>query len=356
MVERSSPRILNNVVVIRPILIVLLVFYHAFLIFQGGWGSAGQFPEIKVYWWLDKLSYSFLLETFVFISGYVLGYQVRMKGKSILSPKSFFWKKIKRLIIPSIVFSFLYIILLGDISQPILKTLNSIVNGVGHMWFLPMLFWCFTLVWLIETLNLSPRVVLPILLPCSICSFIPIPLRIGVSMYYMLFFYVGYCLQRLDISLDRYYSLRWIIGLVLSFIILFFSFTYVQENLDVIFGEVANRVKNQLLFKAFKISLINVTKIIYSSVGIAMLLCIVGQVDKKQADLPPQWLINVGGLCMGVYLFQQFILKGLYFHTDLALSIDPIWLPWVGFVIALAGSLLLSFIFRKTRIGRFLIG
>ena len=85
LIERTSPKMLSNVVVIRPILIVLLVFYHAFLIFQGGWGSTGQFPEVKAYWWLDKLSYSFLLEMFVFISGYVLGYQVRVKGESILS-------------------------------------------------------------------------------------------------------------------------------------------------------------------------------------------------------------------------------------------------------------------------------
>ena len=356
MLERPSPRMLNDVAVIRPILIVLLVFYHAFLIFQGGWGSTGQFPEVKAYWWLDKLSYSFLLEMFVFISGYVLGYQVRMKGESILAAKPFFWKKIKRLIIPSIVFSVLYIVLLGDISQPILKTLYSILNGVGHMWFLPMLFWCFAIVWLIEALKLSPRIVLPLLLPCSICSFIPIPLRIGVSMYYVLFFYVGYCLQRLDICLDKYYSPRCVIGLVISFIVFFLSLTYLQERIDVVFGNAENLLKNQLVYKAFKIALINVTKIIYSSVGIAMLLCMVGLAEKERTNPFPQWIVNVGGLCMGVYLFQQFILKGFYFHTDLALSIDPVWLPWVGFIIALMGSLLLSFLFRKTRIGRFLIG
>ncbi len=356
MLERSSLKMLNDVAVIRPILIVLLVFYHAFLIFQGGWGSAGQFPEIKAYWWLDKLSYSFLLEMFVFISGYVLGYQVRKKGESILSAKPFFWKKIKRLIIPSIVFSILYIVLLGDISQPILETVYNILNGVGHMWFLPMLFWCFAIVWVIEKLKMRPRLVFPLLVLCSICSFFPLPFRIGVSMYYWLFFYVGYYIQRNSIDLERFYSSRWIIGLIALFLVLFPSLTLVQERLVEFVPSGALLSGESILFKAIKVSLSNTAKIICSSVGVAMLFCIVGFFEKSRIDSLPQWVISVGSLCMGVYLFQQFILKMLYFHSDLPSLVPSLWLPWVGFSIALAGSLLLSFLLHKTRIGRFLIG
>ncbi len=358
MLEKPSPKMLNDVVVIRPILIVMLVFYHAFLIFQGGWGRSGQFPEIKAYWWLDKLSYSFLLEMFVFISGYVLGYQVRMKGESILSAKPFFWKKTKRLIIPSIVFSVLYIVLLGDISQPILKTLYSILNGVGHMWFLPMLFWCFAIVWVIEKLRFRPRLIFPLLVLCSICSFFPLPFRVGVSMYYWFFFYVGYYIQRNNIDLERFYSSRWIIGLIALFLVLFPSLTLVQERLVeyVPSGAGALLSGESVLFKVIRISLSNTAKIIYSSVGVAMIFCMVGYFEKSRTDSLPQWIINVGGLCMGVYLFQQFILKLLYFHTTLPSLVSPLWLPWAGFSIALAGSLLLSIILHKTRIGRFLIG
>ena len=356
MLERPSPKILNDVAVIRPILIVLLVFYHAFLIFQGGWGSDGQFPEVKTYWWLDKLSYSFLLEMFVFISGYVLGYQVRLKGESTLSARPFFWKKIKRLIIPSIVFSILYIVLFGDISQPILKTLYSILNGVGHMWFLPMLFWCFVIVWLIEKLELRPRLVFPLLLLCSICSFFPLPFRIGVSMYYWLFFYLGFYLQRNSIDLEKFYSSRWLIGLIALFLVLFPSLTLVQERLVKLVPGGALLSGESILFKVIRVSLSNTAKIIYSSVGVAMLFCIVGFFEKSRTDSLPQWVISVGGLCMGVYLFQQFILKLLYFHTDLPSLVSSLWLPWIGFSISLAGSLLLSFLLHKTRTGRFLIG
>lgn len=356
LIKRTSPKMLSDVVVIRPILIVLLVFYHAFLIFQGGWGSAGQFPEVKAYWWLDKLSYSFLLEMFVFISGYVLGYQVRMKGESILSAKTFFGKKIKRLMIPCIVFSALYMVLLGDISQPILQTLYCLVNGVGHMWFLPMLFWCFAIVWIIEKLELGPHLIFPLLLPCSICSFFPLPFRIGVSMYYVLFFYVGYHIQRNNINLESFYSLRWIVVLITSFLVLFLSLTLVQQCLIKPVPNGALLSGESVLFKVIRVSLSNTAKIVYSSVGVAMLFCLVGFFEKNRTDYLPQWVISVGSLCMGVYLLQQFILKLLYFHTALPSLVSPLWLPWVGFTIALAGSLLLSYFLRETRIGRFLIG
>lgn len=124
--------------VIRLLLIVLVVFYHAFIVYQGGWVSVAYSPEIKAYWWLDKLSYSFMLEMFVFVSGFVYGYQVRTTGETKLQAKTLFWGKFKRLMIPCMVFSLLYILLFGNIAQPVQKTLYDMFNDAGHMWFLPM--------------------------------------------------------------------------------------------------------------------------------------------------------------------------------------------------------------------------
>jgi len=65
----NAPKsILTNVSIIRPILFVLLVFYHAFAIYSGAWSPIEGYPVIKAYWWLDKLSYAFMLEMFVFIT------------------------------------------------------------------------------------------------------------------------------------------------------------------------------------------------------------------------------------------------------------------------------------------------
>lgn len=59
---------------------------------------------------------------------------------------------------------------------------------------------------------------------------------------------------------------------------------------------------------------------------------------------------------MGVYLLQQFILLGLYDYTDIPVNVGCYWLPWVGLVFALLGSLFISQILVKTRIGKYLLG
>ena len=271
----KTPGLLSNVIIIRVILIFLLIFYHAFAIYSGAWPSIEDFPEVKAYWWLDKLSYAFMLEMFVFISGYVFGYQVRMKGESKLEAKSLFWNKFKRLIIPSMVFSLFYIILFKDILQPVLSILYDVVNGVGHMWFLPMLFWCFFGVWLIERLHLTPRLVLPLLFICSVFPFVKLPLQMTHSLYYMLFFYTGYILQRTGLSLDCFYTWRCASLLVLVFMILFPTLTILREN-NVFIGEGYNSVINKAAM-----ALSNLAKLVYSFIGLAMLFCIIGTIEKK---------------------------------------------------------------------------
>lgn len=77
--------ILYEVVPIRLVLIVLLVLYHAFAIFSGTWSPIAGYPEIPLYDIMDKLSYACLLETFVFISGYILGFQVSKKGEGTIT-------------------------------------------------------------------------------------------------------------------------------------------------------------------------------------------------------------------------------------------------------------------------------
>lgn len=349
----ASKPILTNVSIIRPILLVLLVFYHAFAIYSGAWAPIEGYPKVPIYWWLDKLSYAFMLEMFVFISGYVFGFQVRTKGVEKLKAKNLLWGKFKRLMIPCMVFSLLYILLFGNITQPIHKTLYGLVNGVGHMWFLPMLFWCFVGVWVIERLRLKAKWVIPVLVLCSVCSFLPLPLRMGTAMYYMVFFYVGYILQKEDISLDRFYTMKHCVILVIAFCILFPTLTLLRENIA---GLNVGIGSNQLVAKIAIVSLSTLLKNIYSFLGLAMLFIIIGYKEKNRRTPLPQWIIKIGNLCLGGYLLQQFILRGLYYYTNLSQDLGCYWLPWVGFVVALAGSIIIAELLIKTKVGKFLIG
>lgn len=341
---------LTNVTIIRNVLIILLVFYHAFAPYSGSWVPITGFPTIKAYWWFDKLSYAFMLELFVFISGYVFGFQVRKKGGNTLDAKVLLWNKFKRLMVPCMVFSLLYILLYKNINQPLHLLIYNLLNGVGHMWFLPMLFWCFVAVWIIEKMQLNSKLVITILVIAAICSFVPLPLRIGSSMYYMLFFYVGYILQKNGIILESIYTRKFVIKSVISFIILFPILTLLKERIGVnLMGG-----GNSIMYKISVLSIQKAVQLIYSSLGIVMMLSIVGfyEINHKM----PLWMEKTAALSFGVYLFQQFILWGLYYHLTIPFFVGPYWLPFLGFICAMSGSLVLSLLFRKTKIGRLLIG
>lgn len=184
--------ILSDVVLIRLLLIVLLVMYHAFAPYCGGWEPLPGQETILAYWWIGRAAYSFMLPSFVFISGYVFGFQVRRKGERVLNFKNIIVAKIKRLILPCVIFSLLYILMFADHAQLSVRSIYQILNGVGHMWFLPMLFWCFVGVYIIEKLKLSNKLVIPLLILASIfLSIWPFPLRIGKALYYLQFFMLG---------------------------------------------------------------------------------------------------------------------------------------------------------------------
>ena len=125
---------------------------------------------------------------------------------------------------------------------------------------------------------------------------------------------------------------------------------------NLIVGYVCDLIDNQLVTKAVTVSLSVLMQIIYASVGLWMLLAWVGYAEGKRKKSLSQWIIRFGNLCMGVYLLQQFILKGLYNHTALPEILGCYWLPWVGFAITMLASLFLTKVSLRSQFGRSLIG
>ena len=228
---------LYEVLPIRLFLIFTLVFYHAFAIFSGAWNSIPNYPNIPIYSILDKLSYACLLETFVFISGYVFGYQVRKKGESTLNARSIFYKKFKRLIIPSIFFSIIYIAIFGNFNQPIYSLFYQILAGAGHMWFLPMLLWCFVGIYIIEKLKLSSKTTIILLLFSMFGSFLPLPFQVNSTLYYIVFFWAGYYIMK---SGKDFKNTNFRIYLPIS-AVLFISAFLIKLNQDSIFSNIYNK-------------------------------------------------------------------------------------------------------------------
>lgn len=88
----------------------------------------------------------------------------------------------------------------------------------------------------------------------------------------------------------------------------------------------------------------------YSFMGIASSYILVNLLIKQSKLIDHHSLFTISNLCFGIYLFQQFILKILYYQTPFPEILGPILLPWVGFIVALLFSVLFTLGVKKIKI------
>lgn len=224
------------------------------------------------------------------------------------------------------------------------KTTYALLNGVGHMWFLPMLFWCFIAAYYLHKLAVTDKSKLVALACLSVISFLPLPLRLGNTLYYLFFFYLGIVLYKKKDQISNKVTPKIIGVLWIVFLALF------------VVGSLTNRSLlelhyDMLLLRLLTYSGINIIKLSYSTIGTLAIFCTALYFTRRYR-LPKQ-VKEAGKLCFGAYLFQQFVLQLIYYRT--ALFNHPYMAPWVGFVVALALSVFLAWGLRKTKIGRSLI-
>ncbi len=344
--EQEKRIYLEDVSLMRTILAVLIVFMHAFTIYNGCWAEPAGYVDIPLYKWLSRFSFAFSLESFVIISGYIFGFQIiTLKKKT--SFFKFIINKAKRLLLPSIIFSCLYFLMFLDYNG-FGNFLYSVFNGCGHMWFLPMLFWCFVGGWLVVSLKISDFWKLALLFFLNLFSVVTIPFRISSASLFLFYFYLGYLLYKNVETIKLYLDNRKLFFLV--WIIFFFAFFILRPLQEYLTLDTSHS-----LFIRF-VSLVgsHLCQLIYATIGsVAFYYSSLYLVNKKPLSAVT---IKISSCCFGVYLFQQFVLEFLYYHCCLPTIVGPYWLPWIGFISALTVSFLLSIILLRTRFGRFLIG
>lgn len=324
---------LHDVDLIRPILIVLLVVYHSFAVYDGKWEPFEGYIDNGLYKLISRL-FSFRLEALVFISGYVWGFRTGELGK-IQS----FWEvlksKAKRLMLPSILFSIPYILFLDKEDGCFWE---KIVLGAGHLWFLPMLFCCFILCYIIFSIKIKERLKVLFLLGLAIISYIPMPFNISKVSYFILFFYIGFLINyknRQFRVVDYNIYFLWFLHIILWILI--------DVSMNTLYSH-----------KAWYHILMKILQITYSITGI-MALFLTAQHYLNRHEVP-QTFVWMCSYCYGIYICHQFVLRILYYKTSLSTTVDSLLLPWIGFVIALSVSIFCTHIFRQSRFGRYLIG
>lgn len=343
-------KLLIDVCYIRLILIIFLVLYHAFAIFCGGWTPIVGYPDIPSYYWVGMFSCSFMLEAFVFISGLIYGYQIKRKPE-LMSFRNVIINKTKRLLLPSCIFSLIYYLIFFDLNESIYKIAYTILCGTGHMWFLPMLFWCFIITAIVEKSGIQQKYIIIISLLLAMMSPLPLPLRLSSAMYYFFFFYTGYLVNKNDLDIHKFITKRNVLLVFSVYVILFVGLTTYVKSLGGVISLSNIEIINKIIYYGFK----TFSKFIIAFCGVLTIFLLINYV-LLHIETFSETMIKASGLCFGIYIYQQFILKYLYYYTELPNQLSPYLLPWIGFIVALFLSFLLSYATHKTKLGKFLIG
>lgn len=304
-------------------------------------------PPIPLYEWMDRLSFSFMLESFVFISGYVYGFQSVTRGRKGFS--EILRTKFKRLIIPSVLFSIAYLVCYQPLQFSNIQVVYEVFNGVAHMWFLPMLFWCFVIMTVIEPyLDRCFGLIVILSIALALFSFLPFPFRLNNSFYYFPFFLIGLSCWKNKKIRTLSVSKVTVFELILAFLSCFVVLTMVNKHLAI------KATDSSLITRIIFLFLMTAGKLFYSCMGVLLVYLMMKWIKNKDIKLKAH-LVKISELCFGVYLLQQFILVYLYDYTGLTIKMGLYIIPWVFFGITLVLSLLLSWLIRQSRIGKQLI-
>lgn len=348
--DTSQKRLLYEVSIIRPIVIFLLVFLHSFSKIAEGGSRTNDYQLCTVYQWLCWLISGFRIETIALIAGYVFAYQsIDLKRTYQFLP--FVWKKFKRLIIPMLVFGLIYFFcFLFDSATFELKSfIIQWFSGCGHLWFLPMLFWCFLAIWAIDRFKLSSWFTLLLLAGVTLLP-PPYKLPFGLSRlpHFVFFVYAGYFLWTKRTWLfEKGLKNTILVCLWIAYVALMVvRHAYMPET----------QATMSVYQKAIIVTVPRIVDLLMSCCGIMALYISVCMVTTKNGYRLKQRVINASDNCYGVYVYHQFVLVVLYFYSPLVSLIHPLLLPWVGFVIILLISLIMTKVSLKTKIGKFLIG
>ena len=365
-------KLLYEVSVIRPLVIFLLVVYHALCPFTGGWEPPAGVADNMLYWWLGHLISGFRIETIALVGGYVFAYQCIERGRRVGLPR-FAWKKFKRLIIPCFVFGTVYYLLFRFHPDRFswYEAFWRVANGVGHLWFLPMLFWCFLAGWLADRLlawlrERHPRWFSPVgwglLVGFAALSLLRLQgLKMGLTRapYFLLYFYLGYWLRCLGAQRWRWRGIT-CVALWLAYLLLLLL--HLQTTHAYLPG-CPFRCPEPLC--GWNLVVIRLVTLGQTTCGImalyATVIVAVSRFRIQDSGGPGPFLSECSRQCYGVYVLHGFIMRPIYYQTAFpqwccASGVGEWLLPWAVLLMTLLLSIAGTQLLLRTRAGRFLIG
>jgi fucose 4-O-acetylase-like acetyltransferase len=340
---------LDDVSILRSIAIVSVVFMHAFGAYTS-WGFI-ETPLQPVYnsifynWW------GFRMPLFIFISGYLFSYLLNERGK-YASLWGFIKKKFVRLVIPYLLFSGLIGLTYRNL------TLEQLLNGYEHLWFILMLFWCFIFArllscfkWIKENFLLQILTLFFFLLISLFYRYETDPLlSFNNLINYFVWFWFGYVLFLNRSKLLWAFQYKYILLFAVGWIICCLYIEFLCPKDDSMLG-----------FKTgFQYDLIKYFS--YFFFILSVYFFINRYIEKGFSA--PQWADNLNTYSYGIYIFHHWIMRYLFVGYGFPFR-DQIYemanqyhirFPVILFISSFIISLLITKCLLRFKIGRFLIG
>lgn len=331
---------LNDISIIRSFCIIVVVFFHCY----GMMYAPGHFPNTilqykALYFDVNQRGLiNVAMPLFVFISGYLF-YHLLMLGK-YSTWKTLLRKKTIRILLPYVVFS-LFFMLTTD-SCNLIQLLRG---GYWHLWFLPMLFWCFVIGYGIYRMKLNiflemMLIILLVVVPIDEKKLPNTIMGIGGALNWFYRFYMGilFCKYR-----DIFFSYIHRYKLYLPLLVFYVVAIVVWPSY---YGAGNNGLISRLSHLSFCIA--------------ACYLMSLVDWDKYQFVSP---IIKLSVYTFGIYIWHNWVAlmlisntsKQLFGLSELAAN-HVVLFPLCFSLITLFISWFLSWCMMKTKIGKFLIG
>jgi surface polysaccharide O-acyltransferase-like enzyme len=327
----------DEISVMRVMAMTMIIAFHSLCFYNGRWSKVNAI-DIPIWHktscFLDVID----LNMFVFISGYLYGYLYIYKNK-YRHPSEVIRIKAVRLLIPY---------LFWGIPMAIVWPWNTwlkLFYGIGHLWFLLMLFGVFTITVILQLLN-AQRV--------KFTSKVGISLIVTGYILGVVFSKYVYTGDFLCINKTLYYFPAFMIGYLCAKL----RVAWMLPNWAFIVLPLATI--GLFVFVWYPIPLSNTLTIFVRTV-LAYVICVDLLIILSKGTMPDRVrkvVQEIERLSMGLYIFNQIVMDTVFTMPVLHRWFEVHWMigPFVLFPIGFIPPLLLSYIFNKYKCLKWTIG
>lgn len=336
---------LQNIVILRSFAIIAVVLYHSYSPWLSSWNWY-DCPVRNIYSYIFETALIGRMPLFVFVSGYLFSFLYITRGK-YHNFIDFIQNKIKRLLVPCILFTGLLCVCLQ------VDYLHVFIYGGYHLWFLKMLFLCFMTCWCIARYVRSLKLEMLLLLVSFLMTFTPFPNILGIHHYfkYFLFFYGGYLFSKYRNYLRIVYTKRFGTTILVSYLILCLVTGYeyiVNSHADI----------GTILYSN---PILKICRIIMRPVMVISAFIIVEWfLRNKTSHRLGEFCDGINKISYGIYLFHLLILECIhkYFNNTLNYIATEHYIitPLILFTISLFSSIYLTKFIRHFKWGIYIVG